>query len=85
VIRNRSDIEPVKGKPVKFGEMIIVPTYVRESEAPQPNGACLTHDYTDREIDPAGWYVEAHCVKSGGHDRMFIPFGALSEVPDESA
>lgn len=83
MIRNRNDIEPVVGKPVKWREMIIVPTYVRESETPQPNGACLTHDYTEREIDPAGWYVEYTNAKSGSHNRTFIPFGALSEVSDE--
>ena len=57
----------------------ILPTYVRLSEAPKPDGSCVTgHDIT-----AAGWYVEffyapgVHAGLSTVQYRQFFPFGAF--------
>lgn len=57
----------------------ILPTYVRLSEAPKPDGSCVTGE----GINAAGWYVEFFYAGGpyGGLStvqyRQFFPFGAF--------
>lgn len=88
---------PTVGEPYKMGEQVIIPTYVRESEAPRPDGGCVTANVgLGGTIDAEGWYVEFHYGRSaaGTQDtnqyRDFVPFpaelaherGEYCECPD---
>jgi hypothetical protein len=76
---------PTVGVPYTIGAETLIPTYVKESEAPRKDGGCLTHDYTRapgnvaRSINAAGWYVEFHYPDATIAHRRFISFDARYE------
>ena len=74
-----ANARPHVGMPyaVNGGPEIIIPTYVRLSEAPMSDGGCITADLADpAQFRPAGWYVEYRYPDSSEQYRRFIPFPA---------
>lgn len=63
---------PEVGVPTRLvGVQHIVPTYVRPSAKPLPNGAC---ELPDEDHPQRGWYVEYRYVGETTQHRDFLPF-----------
>ena len=64
---------PTVGREFVWGDQTIVPSYVRESESPREDGACVT-DLAGGDFKPRGWYVEYHYPDDHLSHRGFVPF-----------
>ncbi len=53
---------------------VIIPTYVRPSEAPLADGSCVTGVLIK---NPAGWYVEFRYAGDNEQHRGFFAFDAV--------
>ncbi len=70
--------QPRVNEPCRVREMVIIPFYVRLSEAPTRDGGCVTGPLV---ANPAGWYVEYRMAGDETMDhRDFFAFGEVQPL-----